>query len=128
MISKEVAKAVINSAKEQNKNVVLEAIINHLKESYDYNDVRQNHVLEMLINTDAVITPARINMEYLENNLSTHIYKYDECEVKDIKISNIDNISCDIKFDYLRKEVDDTKFRDSYFIINVNDTPNIILK
>ena len=69
MINKAIIKAVLNSATKESKEKVLNELLNHISMSYDYNDRKAGHILEMLADNNSIITCEDVNIDYINRNL-----------------------------------------------------------
>lgn len=110
MIDKKIVNAVYKAASETNKNDVINEIIKHISLNYDYNNSKQQHVLEMLVDGYSIVTPGDVDIDYIKNNPERLIYHAEQYDIDNIAIADIDNIECIIRFtfDYISKD-DDTK-------------------
>jgi hypothetical protein len=133
MINKNIMNAVLNSATQQNKDIVLKELLNHVAVNYDYNDSRAGHILEMLCDNKAIIKTEDININYINSNLNLIRHDYDKYNFKNIKIDYVDNIDCVVRitYDYIEKineDRGDISYHNSYSYINFIDNPNILKK
>jgi hypothetical protein len=133
MINKSIIKAVLNSATKDSKDIVLNELLNHISMSYDYNDNKAGHILEMLVDAKAVVTTKDINLNYINKNLNILIYNYDKYNIRNIKVTNIDNIDCTVKIEYeylekVNEDRGDISYTTSYNNISFIDNPDIIKK
>lgn len=127
MINKSIIKAILNSAKNENKDKVINEFLNHLSLGYDYNDIRASHILEMLCGEN-IITIEDINSYYISNHLELLIHNHEEFN---IKVAGVDNIDCVVKveYDYLEKineDRGDVSYTSTYTWINFIDNPDIL--
>ena len=95
MISEKVIKAILRNADNENKNVVLLNLFEHLSR-YDYNNDKQGHILEMLVDTESIVNTSDIDIKYIEENFNKLFYNPDNEKVMNITIERINNIDCDI--------------------------------
>lgn len=133
MINKAIINAVLNSATKENKDKVLNEILNHISINYDYNDSKAGHILEMLVDSSSIITCEDVNIDYINNNLNLLIYNYEKYNITNIKVNSVDNIDCIVKitYEYLEKineDRDDVGYTPSYSNINFIDNPDILKK
>lgn len=133
MINKSIIKAVLNSATKESKDKVLNELLNHISMSYDYNDIKAGHILEMLVDSNSIITCEHVNIDYINNNLNLLMYNHEKYNIRNIKVENVDNIDCNIKvtYEYLEKineDRDDVSYTSSYSNINFIDNPDILKK
>lgn len=133
MINKAIIKAVLNSATKESKDKVLSELLNHISMSYDYNDSKAGHILEMLCDSKSVISEKDINLDYINNNLHLLIYNPDKYNIKNIKIQNVDNIDGIVifEYDYLEKvneNKDNAFYVNSCSNVNFIDHPDILKK
>ena len=122
MINNKIIDVVFKNAPVDNANKITKELLKHLDNSYDYNDNKKNHVLEMLVDSDSIITIDKVNIEYIIEKFNTFIYNGDKYNYRNIKVENVDNIDCVIKvsYEYMEKINED---RDD--ISWTNDTHNI---
>lgn len=133
MIDKAIIKAVLNSATKESKDKVLNELLNHISMSYDYNDRKAGHILEMLADNNSIITCEDVNIDYINNNLNLLMYNHEKYNIKNIKLASVDNIDCNIKvtYEYLEKvneDRDDVSYTSSYSNISFIDNPDILKK
>ena len=133
MISKAIIKAVLNSATKESKEKILNELLNHISMSYDYNDRKAGHILEMLADNNSIITCEHVNIDYINNNLNLLMYYHEKYNIKNIKVDSVDNIDCNIKvtYEYLEKineDRGDVSYVSSYSNINFIDNPDILNK
>lgn len=133
MINKAIIKAVVNSATKESKDKILNELLNHISMSYDYNDLKAGHILEMLVDSNSIITCEDVNIDYINKNLNLLMYNYEKYNIRNIKVDSVDNIDCNIKitYEYLEKineDRDDVSYVSSYSNINFIDNPDILKK
>ncbi len=133
MINKKILDAILRTAENNNKNLVISEIFKHISLNYDYNDLRANHVLEMLVDANAIISVDDINMDYILKNLKDFIYSYEEYNIKDVTVGEIDNIDCIVKINYnylekINEDRDDVSYKSGYVNISFIDNPKILIK
>lgn len=131
MINKNIIKAIIATANKEAKDIVINELLNHISLNYDYHDSKANHILEMLVDPKTVVTAKDVNLDYINKNLDILMYKSDKCDIRNIKIDNVDNIECTIRvtYEYLEKvneDRDDASYTSSYTDINFIDNPDIL--
>ena len=105
MINKKLIKALLNSATQERKTIIIEELLNHISMNYDYNDQKAGHILEMLVDNSSVVRMDDVNLDYIKNNPKLLMYEYEKYNITDIKVSDIDNIDCIVimSFKYLEK-------------------------
>ena len=133
MINKAIIKAVLNSATKENKDKVLDELLNHISLNYDYNDNKAGHMLEMLCDSKAIISDKDINLDYINKNLNLVMYNHDKYNIKNIKVVNVDNIDCIVKIEYeylekVNEDRGDVSYTNSYVNISFIDNPDILKK
>ena len=133
MINKAIIKAVLGSATKESKDKVLNELLNHISMSYDYNDSKAGHILEMLVDSNSIVTCERVNIDFINKNLNLLIYNHENYNIKNIKVDSVDNIDCTVKvtYEYLEKineDRDDVSYTSSYSNINFIDNPDILKK
>ena len=133
MINKAIVKAVLNSATKESKEKILNELLNHISMSYDYNDRKAGHILEMLVDSNSIISIEDANIDYVNKNLGLLMYNHEKYNIKNIKIDSVDNIDCNIKvtYEYLEKineDRDDVSYTSSYSNISFIDNPDILKK
>lgn len=133
MISIKLLNAVLKGANTSNKDNVIKEFIRYIDYGYDYNNQKQNRILEMLVDESSVIQPEDININYIKDNISKFVYKSEEYIIKNITIKDIDNISCNVivKYDYIEKineDRDDISYSTTNIQINYIDNPEVLKK
>lgn len=131
MINKNILYAVLKVSATDNKNIVLEELLKHVGNNYDYNDEKAGHIIGMLMGNEKPVTVDRFNKDYIENNLNCLLYNYDKYNIKDIKAVSVDNIDCTIRieFAYLKKineDKDDVSYTKSYQDVSFINNPGIL--
>ena len=131
MINPKIFNAVLMAATKETKDLVLKALVEHIGNNYDYNDSKVGHIVDMLVDKNAVITPDKVNLKWIEEHPEHLLYNNDKYYIKNISIDSIDNIECTvrIKFEYIEK-TDKDNDNISYTLyrsdISFNDYPEIL--
>jgi len=131
MINPKIFKAVLMAATKETKDNVLKALVEHIGRNYDYNDQKVGHIVDMLVDKDAIVTPNKINLKWVENHLDRLIYQHEKYNIINISVDSVDNIDCTIRinFQYLEKvneDRDDVSYANSYSDVSFNDYPEIL--
>ena len=131
MINPKIFKAVLMAATKETKDLVLKELVKNIGRNYDYNDQKVGHIVDMLVDKDAVITPEKVNLKWVENHLDRLIYNHEKYNIKNISIDYVDNIDCTvyITFSYLEKDNEDKgdlSYTSSYSTISFTDYPEIL--
>ena len=133
MINKSIIKAILSVSSRESKDFVINELLNHISLNYDYNDNKAGHILEMLVDNNSIISIEDINIDYINNNLNLVIYNSDKYNVRNIKVTAVDNIDCVVKVEYeylekINEDRDDVSYTSSYSNINFIDNPGILKK
>ena len=133
MINKSIIKAILGASTKESKDIVINELLNHISLSYDYKDNKAGHILEMLVDPNAVVTIKDMNLDCINRNLGLLMYKHEKYNIRNIKVDSVDNIDCNIKitYEYLEKineDRDDVSYTSSYSNINFIDNPDILKK
>ena len=131
MINKNILYAILKASTTRDKDIVLEELLTHVGNNYDYNDEKAGHIIGMLMGNEKPVTLDRFNKDYIENNLNCLVWNYDKYNIKDIKAISIDNIDCIIRieFSYLEKineDKDDVSYTKTYQDVSFIDNPGIL--
>ena len=131
MINPKIFNAVLMAATKETKDLVLKALVHHIGNNYDYNDNKVGHIVDMLVDKNAFITPDKINLKWVEDNLERLKYQHEKYNIKNISVDSIDNIDCTVRinFEYLEKineDRDDVSYTSSYSDISFIDYPKIL--
>lgn len=131
MINPKIFNAVLMAATKETKDNVLKALVEHIGRNYDYNDQKVGHIVDMLVDKNAVVTPEKVNIKWVQEHPDRLMYNHDKYNIKDISVDSIDNIDCNVRisFDYLEKineDRGDVSYTHSYSDINFNDYPQIL--
>ena len=131
MINKKLVKALLSSATQERKTVIIEELLNHISMNYDYNDQKAGHILEMLVDNSSVVHSGDINLNYIKANPKLLMDKHEKYNISDINVADIDNIDCNVKisFKYLEKineDRGDVTYTDTAVNINYLDNPDIL--
>ena len=132
MISDKIIKAILKVATSENKNKIICNIIEHLN-TYDYNNVNQNHILEMLVDITSFVEIEDIDLESVKEYANKNIYKREDIIVKNIGVDHVDNIDCVVIVTYewkdkINEDKDDVDFTKGYITINFMDHPEVLKK
>ena len=131
MINPKIFKAVLMAATKETKDAVLQALVEHIGRNYDYNDQKVGHIVDMLVDKNAFITPDKVNLQWIEANLEQLMYQSDKYNIKNIVIDSIDNIDCTVRinFEYIEKineDRGDVGYVSSYRDLSFNDYPQLL--
>ena len=131
MINKKLVKALLSSATQERKTVIIEELLNHISMNYDYNDQKAGHILEMLVDNSSIVRSGDVNLDYIRANPNLLMYKHEKYNITDIKVSDIDNIDCNVKvsFKYLEKineDREDVTYTNNATNISYIDNPDIL--
>lgn len=131
MINPKIFNAVLMTATKETKDLVLKALLEHVGNNYDYNDNKAGHIIDMLIDKNAVITPDKINLKWVENHQDMLMYQIDKYNIRNISVDSVDNIDCivRIKFEYIEKvneDKEDISYTSYRSDISFNDYPEIL--
>lgn len=131
MINPKIFKAVLMAATKETKDAVLQALVEHIGRNYDYNDQKVGHVVDILVDKNAFITPDKVNLKWVENHQDRLIYQIDKYNIRNIAVDSIDNIDCTVRinFEYLEKvneDRGDVSYTSSYSDVSFNDYPEIL--
>ena len=131
MINPKIFNAVLMAATKETKDLVLKALVHHIGNNYDYNDNKVGHIVDMLVDKNAFITPDKVNLKWIETHPERLMYQIDKYNIKNISIESVDNIDCTVrvKFEYLEKineDRGDVSYTNRSTDINFNDYPEIL--
>jgi len=131
MINPKIFKAVLMAATKETKDAVLQALVEHIGRNYDYNDRKVGHIVDMLVDKNAVITLDKVNLKWVETHLDRLMYQQDKYNIRNISVDSVDNIDCTVRinFEYLEKvneDRGDVSYTSSYSDVSFNDYPEIL--
>ena len=131
MINPKIFNAVLMAATKETKDLVLKALVEHIGKNYDYNDQKVGHIVDMLVDKNAPVTPEKVNLKWIENHLDRLMYQHEKYNIKDISIDSVDNIDCTVRinFKYLEKvneDRGDVSYTSSHSDVSFNDYPEIL--
>ena len=131
MINPKIFNAVLMAATKETKDNVLKALVEHLGKNYDYNDQKVGHIVDMLVDKNAIITPDKINLKWVESYPERLMYSYEKYNIRNIAVDFVDNIDCTVRvnFEYLEKvneDIGDVSYNSSHSDISFNDYPEIL--
>ena len=89
MINPKIFNAVLMAATKETKDLVLKALVEHIGRNYDYNDQKVGHIVDMLVDKNAVITPDKVNLKWVEANPKHLMYQHEKYNIKNISIKDI---------------------------------------
>lgn len=133
MINKNIIKVILKSSNNENKEAVLNELLNHISLSYDYNDNKAGHILEMLCDSKSIVKVTDVNVDYINKHLNLIMYNNEKYNIKDIEVTGVDNIECYIKVNYkylekINEDRADVSYQSSRTAINFIDNPDILKK
>lgn len=131
MINNKIIDIVLKNAPVDNANKIIKELLKHLDNGYDYNDNKKNHILEMLVDLNSIITVDKVNIEYIIEKFDTFMYHGDKYNYRNIKVENVDNIDCVIKVSYqymekINEDRDDIDWTSSTYNIDFIDRPELL--
>ena len=131
MINPKIFNAVLIAATKETKDLVLKALVEHIGRNYDYNDQKVGHIADMLVDKNAVITPEKVNLKWVEKHKDMLMYEPNKYNIRNISVDSVDNIDCAvrIKFEYIEKvneDKEDVSYISSKSDINFNYYPEIL--
>ena len=131
MINPKIFKAVLMAATKETKDAVLQALVEHIGRNYDYNDQKVGHIVDMLVDKNAVITPEKVNLKWIETHPECLMYKTDKYNIRNISVESVDNIDCTVRvsYEYLEKineDRADVSYTKSYSDISFIDYTQIL--
>lgn len=131
MINPKIFNAVLMAATKETKDLVLKELLKHVDNNYDYNNNKAGHIIDMLVDKNAVITTEKVNLKWVENHQDMLIYQIDKYNIRNISVDSVDNIDCTVRinFEYIEKvneDREDVSYTSSYSKINFNDYPEIL--
>ena len=131
MINPKIFNAVLMAATKETKDLVLKALVEHIGNNYDYNDQKVGHIVDMLVDKNAVITPEKVNLKWVEEHKDMLMYEPNKYNIRNISVDSVDNIDCAvrIKFEYIEKvneNKEDVSYISSKSDINFNYYPEIL--
>lgn len=131
MINPKIFNAVLMAATKETKDLVLKALVHHISNNYDYNDNKVGHIVDMLVDKNAFVTPDKVNLKWIETHQDRLMYQIDKYNIKNVSVDSIDNIDCTVrvKFEYLEKineDRADVSYTSSHSDISFNDYPEIL--
>ena len=133
MINSKIIDLVLKNAPVDNANKIIKEVLKHLDNNYDYNDNKKNHVLEMLVDSNSIVTVDKIDVNYITEKFNTFMYNGDIYNYRNIKVENIDNIECIVKVSYeymdkINEDRDDIDWSKCNYNINFIDNPKVLKK
>lgn len=131
MINPKIFNAVLMAATKETKDLVLKELLKHVDNNYDYNNNKAGHIIDMLVDKNAVITTEKVNLKWVENHQDMLIYQIDKYNIRNISVDSVDNIDCTVRinFEYIEKvneDREDVSYTSSYSKINFNDYTEIL--
>lgn len=131
MINQKIFNAILMVATKETKDLVLKELLKHVDNNYDYNNNKAGHIIEMLVDKNAIITTDKVNLKWVENHQDMLIYQIDKYNIRNISVDSVDNIDCTVRinFEYIEKvneDREDVSYSSSYSKINFIDYPEIL--
>ena len=131
MINPKIFNAVLMAATKETKDAVLQALVEHIGRNYDYNDQKVGHIVDMLVDKNATITPDKVNLKWVENHQDRLMYQIDKYNIRNISVESVDNIDCTVRVSYeyiekINEDRADISYTKSYSDISFNDYPEIL--
>ena len=131
MINPKIFNAVLMAATKETKDLVLKALVEHVSNNCTYTDENISHIIDMLVDKNAFITPEKINLKWIEEHPKHLIYNIDKYIIRNISVASVDNIDCIVKINFeftenINKNINNAEYIKSYTNINFNDYPKIL--
>lgn len=131
MINPKILNAVLMAATKETKDLVLKALVEHIGNNYDYNDNKAGHIVDMLVDKNAVVTPNKVNLKWIEANPKHLMYQHEKYNIKNISVGSVDNIDCTVRinFQYLEKvneDRGDVSYTSYHSDVSFTDYPEIL--
>ena len=131
MINPKIFNAVLMAATKETKDLVLKALVEHIGNNYDYDDNKVGHIVDILVDKNAFVTPDKINIKWIEAHPERILYQNDKYNIRNISVNSIDNIDCTVRvnFEYREKIYEDradVSYTSSYTDISFVDYPEIL--
>ena len=131
MINPKIFNAVLMAATKETKDLVLKALVEHIGRNYDYDDQKVGHIVDILIDKNAVVTPDKVNLKWVENNQDKLIYQIDKYNIRNISVDSVDNIDCTVRINFqyienVNKDREDVSYTSCHSDISFNDYPEIL--
>ena len=131
MINPKIFNAVLMAATKETKDLVLKELLKHVNNNYDYNDSKVSHIIDMLVDKNAVVTPDKVNLKWVEEHKDMLMYEPDKYNIRNISIDSVDNIDCTVRinFEYIEKineDREDVSYTSSKSDINFTYYPEIL--
>ena len=131
MINPKIFNAVLMASTKETKDNVLKALVEHIGRNYDYNDQKVGHIVDMLVDKNAVVIPEKVNLKWVENHLDRLMYSHEKYNIRNISVDSVDNIDCTVRinFEYLEKvneDRGDVSYTSSHSDVSFNDYPEIL--
>ena len=131
MINPKIFNAVLMAATKETKDLVLKALVEHIGRNYDYNDQKVGHIVDILVDKNAIITPDKVNLKWVENHQDKLMYQIDKYNIRNISVDSVDNIDCTVRinFEYIEKineDREDVSYTSSKSDINFTYYPEIL--
>lgn len=133
MINSKIIDVILKNAPVDNANKIIKELLKHIDNNYDYNDKKKNHILEMLVDSDSIVTIDKVNVEYIIEKFNTFMYNGDKYNYRNIKVENVDNINCfiNVSYEYMEKineDRDDISWTNTTYNIDFIDRPELLKK
>ena len=131
MINPKIFNAVLMAATKETKDLVLKEVLKHVDNDYDYNHNKAGHIIDMLIDKNAVITTEKVNLKWVENDQDKLIYQIDKYNIRNISVDSVDNIDCTVRINFqyienVNKDREDVSYTSCHSDISFNDYPEIL--
>lgn len=131
MINNKIIDLVLKNAPVDNANKIIRELLKHFDNDYDYNDNKKNHILEMLVDSNSIITFDKVDIKYIIEKFNTFMYNGDNYNYRNIKVENVDNIVCtiNVSYEYMEKineDRDDIDWSRSTYNISFIDKPEVL--
>ena len=131
MINPKIFKAVSMVATKETKDAILQALVEHIGKNYDYNDQKAGHIIDILVDKNAFVTPEKVNLKWIETHSKYLMYQHEKYNIRNISVDSVDNIDCTVRinFEYLEKvneNREDVSYASRQSDISFNDHPEIL--
>jgi myo-inositol-1-phosphate synthase len=127
MINETIVRKYLTAIDESSKDDIIVEILKSISQ-YDYNHIKELHLLEMLSDAKTIVKQDNIDIDYIKSEINNFVYHGDTRDITNVTIDRIDNLECTVTigYDYKDNDSENKDYLHSSVNINFVDSPKIL--
>ena len=129
MINETIVRKYLTAIDESAKDDVIVEILKSISQ-YDYNHIKELHLMEMLSDAKTIVKEDNIDIDYIKSEINNFVYHGDTKDITNVTIDRIDNLEYTVTIGYDYKDNNSERKEENYLHSSVNinfaDYPKIL--